>query len=501
MLAFLAERDYLVHVPQSTIAGESEWCFGQGAERILLAASVDAEIMRRRKRFAAQWIEARAARQPTSERFELVAKLYDDGGDAARAGRSFIIAADEARQRLRYERARSLYLRGIRMLDLDDSVLKLEGYHKLGDVAARLGRGREALAHFGEMLRIAWRMDLPAKGGAAHARVGRLHRTMGDYKRALHHLDLAQVLFGLAGDRVGRAATFDDIGRVRFLTGELAEALRCHHAALALREELGDERGKALTLSGMGLVRTLAGDLSGAHQHFRRALDISRAVRDPRGVALSLLDLGVIEREAGHPDRALEFLEEARRLARDWAEKLSECQIGIQIGDCLRIVGRLTDAERELRTAKDIARKFAAKRLLAEADRAQAEVQLATGHPLAARDIAAAALDVAEAIGAKPLAGALTRVFAMAVAHGAPGDADRGGAREMFDRAAELLAEAGAELELGRTLMAYADFEASAGRDDAAWKMRSEARVIQERARHSNHPTPPLQPPAATSAG
>src|SRR5206468_2660116 len=218
LLDLLEEREYVVRMPAPSITGEVEWAFAQGAERTLVATAVDPEAMRRRKRVAAQWIEGRAVR--TSERLELLGQLYEDGGDARRAGQRFIAAADEARRRLRLDRARALYLRGLRLLDMDDSALKLEAHHRLGDVAQRLGRTREALAHFGDMLCAAWRMDLPGKGGAAHARIGRLYRSLGDYRRALQHLELAQILFELAGDRPGIAACYDDIGRLHFLIGD-----------------------------------------------------------------------------------------------------------------------------------------------------------------------------------------------------------------------------------------------------------------------------------------
>jgi hypothetical protein len=73
-------------------------------------------------------------------------------------------------------------------------------------------------------------------------------------------------------------------------------------------------------------------------------------------------------------------------------------------------------------------------------------------------------------------------VLATAVARGAPGEPDRGGPREMFDRAVELLGSAGAELELGRTFSAYAEFEERTGRSTAAGELRVQARDIQERA-------------------
>jgi hypothetical protein len=55
----------------------------------------------------------------------------------------------------------------------------------------------------------------------------------------------------------------------------------------------------------------------------------------------------------------------------------------------------------------------------------------------------------------------------------------------MFDRAVEVLTNAGAELELGRTLAAYADFEERTGRDSAASELRRQANLIRDRARRS----------------
>jgi tetratricopeptide (TPR) repeat protein len=481
LLDLLEEREYVVRLPTSSITGEVEWAFAQGTERALVTATVDTEVMRRRKRFVAQWIEGRAVR--TSERLELIGNLYEEGGDPRRAGQAFISAADEARRRLRHDRARALYLRGLRLLDLDDSVTKLDAYHRLGDVAQRLGRTHEALAHFASMLRVAWRMDLPAKGGAAHARIGRLYRSVGEYRRALQHLELAQLLFELAGDRAGIAATYDDVGRVHFLTGDSEASMACHRSALAVRGELGDERGKALTLSWMGLVEAQAGRLASAQRTFKRALELGREARDGHGILFSLLDLGGIEREAGNLDRAQALLEEARKLARDMGEHLSECHVTLQLGHTRFLRGECDGAEVELRKARDIARRFGAKRLMAEADRVIAEARLHRGDVLEARDRAHASLTIAEGIGAAPLAGAALRVLATAVTRGAPGDPDRGGPREMFDRAVELLGGVGAELELGRTFAAYAEFEERTGREAVAGDLRAQAQGIHDRAR------------------
>ncbi len=478
----LEERDFLWRIPGGTVPGEVEWAFKHNLERDLVAGGVDPDLMRARKRFAAQWLETRlgAARD---DRMEALGTLYEDGGDARRAAYCLLTAGDQARARLRLDRARSLYLRGVRLLELDDAIAKMDAMHKLGDVAARLGRTREALAHFGEMLRLAWRLDLPAKGGAAHGRLGRLHRALGDYKRALAHLELARRLFELGGDKPGIASVLDDMGRVKLLTGNPDASMECHRAALAVREEVGDDRAKALTLAFMGEVQHQSGDLVAAEEHLRRALDLRRRTGDRQGVVSSLLGLGAVARDRGNADHAVAILEESRTLARELGERLYECYAGIEVGDCRLAAGRPRDALGEFRHAKEIARQFGAKRLVADALRGGAEAHLALGDALKARDDARAALDIADAIGAPGVAGACLRVLATALGLGAPGDAEVGGAREAFDRALRVLGDAGAEIELGHALVAYADFEERTGREDAAAALRADAEVIRTNAR------------------
>ena len=114
-----------------------------------------------------------------------------------------------------------------------------------------------------------------------------------------------------------------------------------------------------------------------------------------------------------------------------------------------------------------------------------AEVELARGETLDARDEARGAYELAERIGAPPTAGAALRVVASAVGLGAPGDSDLGGAREMFDRSIEILSNVAAELELGRAFAAYAEFEERTGRKAAAQELRRQAGLIRDKARAS----------------
>ncbi|MEO5770266.1 MAG: tetratricopeptide repeat protein, partial [Polyangia bacterium] len=482
ILERLAARDLVTVVADCSLPGDVEWNFKHPRDAELLLRVADPELLARRRLFAAQWLESRGG-AGRDARFEMLGNLYEDGGDARRASYCLLTAAADACRRVELERARALYLRAIRLLRIDDAVAMMDALYAVGDLATRLGRTREALAHFQEMLRLAWRLDLPAKGGAAHGRLGRLHGTLGEHRAALAHLEAARQLFELAGDLPGIAATFDDKGRVHLLGGAPEASLECHRAAYQVRDRLGDERGKALTVARMGEVEHETGDLVAAEGHVRQAIDLRRRLGDRPGMVASLLELGALERDLGRVDRAIAILEEARTLARDSGELLFECSIAVALGDCWLAQERPVEARPHFIEAQAIARKFGAKVLLCQASRGLAEVALARGQMAEARDEARGAFEVADKIGALPVAGAALRVAAAAVGLGAAGDVELGGAREMFDRSIEILSNVGAELELGRAFAAYAEFEERGGRKSAALELRRQATLIRDNAR------------------
>ena len=481
VLTSLAERGYINRLSETSVPEEAAWGFRHALEERLIRATADPALTRRRKIFGAQWLESRGG-GGRDQRLEMLATLYEGAGDARRAAYCYITAAAAARTQMLFDRAHVLYLTGIKLLDGGDAVAKMDALYAAADIAARLGRTREAIGLFRDMLRLAWRLDLPNKGGAAHGRIGRLWATLGEHKRARAHLQLARKLFDLVGDQAGVAASLDDLGRVHFLMGAPNRSLDCHAAALALREQMGDARGRALTLSRMGQIQHETGDFARAADHFTSALYLRRELGDHQGVAASLLDLGALERDLGHYEQALALLGEGRQLAAASGERLYECSLAIEIGDTYLAAGFPLPALEELKAARDIARKFGAKLLLSEATRAIAEAELALGDVVRAKDHARVAFEIGSRAGSPSLAGAALRVIASAVAMGAAGEDELGGAREMFDRAVDVLSRAGAELELSRTLCAYADFEEQVGRKESADGLRRHAAEMGVRA-------------------
>jgi len=114
---------------------------------------------------------------------------------------------------------------------------------------------------------------------------------------------------------------------------------------------------------------------------------------------------GSLAREAGHPGLAQNLLEQARAVAREMGECLNECHVALQIGGVHLALGQVAEAEAELKAARDIARKFGARRLCAEADRGLAEICLVREDHMGAREHASRAAAEGEEIGSRAAGG------------------------------------------------------------------------------------------------
>ncbi len=479
----LVERDYLLRMPDSSVPGEIEFIFKHNLEHDLIQKLLTAERARRYHLLAAEWLETRLPprEEQSGEQLEYQGALYEQGGDRVRAAGCYLAAADKARARFANEAAIELYERGLKLYDPDDALSRIDPLHNYGDVLQRGGRAQEALATFREMLRAAWRLDHAAKAGAAHGRIARLHRGLGDYKAAEEHLNQALALFRTAGDSRGVAAVEDDLGRVAFLRGDFGAALDRHGRALDLRRALGNKRSLALSLHNLALVHQASGAPGEAVVRFSEALALRREIGDRQGVVQSLIAVAAAWRDRGDADRALEVLKEALQLAREIGDRLEQATILTRMGELLIRVARDDEASEHLAQASELAQTFGDKLLQSEAARLLAEVYLQLGDLRAARNEARRALDLAEKVGSRPSQAQAHRVLGAVTAKGGITDEDKSEADRHFTRAIEILNEVGAELELGQTFESYSHVLVERGDFDAAATFNERAGEITER--------------------
>jgi tetratricopeptide (TPR) repeat protein len=483
MLEELVERDYLLRMPDSSVPNEIEFIFKHNLEHDLIAKLLPPERARRYHLLAAEWLETRLPprEEQSGEQLEYQGGLYEQGGDPVRSAACYLAAADKARARFANEAAIELYERGLRLYDADDALSRIDPLHNYGDVLQRAGRAQEALTTFREMLRAAWRLDHAAKAGAAHGRIARLHRGMGDYKTAEEHLGHALGLFRTAADSRGVAAVEDDLGRVAFLRGDYPMALERHGRALDLRRALGNKRSLALSLHNLALVHQASGAPGEAVVRFSEALALRREIGDRQGVVQSLSAVAAAWRDRGDPDRALEVLKEALLLAREIGDRLEQATILTRMGEVLIRLARDDEASEHLAQASELAHTFGDKLLQSESARLLAEVYLQLGDLRAARNEARRALELAERVGSRPSQAAAHRVLGAVTARGGITDEDKAEADRHFTRAIEILHEVGAELELGQTFESYSHVLSERGDYDAAATFTERAGEITER--------------------
>jgi tetratricopeptide (TPR) repeat protein len=483
-LGELVERDYLLKMPDSTVPGEAEYIFKHNLEHDLVLKLVPPSEARRYYRAAAEWLETRLPhdeREQTGEQLEHQATLYSKGGNRARAAERYIQAAAKARARYANEAAAELYARGIELLDPEDLLARLDPLHDYGDVLQRAGRTKQALAAFEAMLHAAWRLDYTAKAGAAHGRIARAWRALGDYDAAEQHLDRALQLFRVAGDTRGVAGVEDDLGRVAFLRGAYPQALERHGRALDLRRALGEKRSLALSLHNLAMVHQASGTHAEAMMRFSEALALRREIGDRPGVVQSLQAVASAWRDRGDVRRSFEVLAEALGLAQEIGDRLEQGSILTRMGEALAQLGRDAEASDHLAQASELAQTFGDRLLQSEAARLLAEVYAQMGDMKAARTEARRALELAEKVGSRPYAGMAHRVLGTILAKGGITDDDKVQAEQHLQKSIEILGDVGHELELGRSYQSYADILNDRGDTDGATTFNERATEITER--------------------
>jgi tetratricopeptide (TPR) repeat protein len=472
----LVDRDYIMDMPDSWIPREQEYLFKHNLEYSIIEATVDPKRQKRFHLFVAQWLESRI-REPSEDHFEFLGAQNEAGGDPRRAAFCFIRAGDLARAKFANELAIRNYENGLRLLETPNVLAKIDALHSIGAVCAHVGRNKEALAHFQEMLRLSWLLDAVSKGGAALGRIGRIHRSLGEYDEAMERYQSAQQLFRRAKDLRGVAGTLDDTGKVHFLQGDYSQALRLHEKALDLRHEIGDERSTAFTLASIGMVYQAVGQFQEALRCFEESLDIRRRIEDFFGVVESLNAAAEIFQELGEYDRARLFWTDALEVARTTGDRLEQARQLIGLGESHRLAGELDRARGMVAEAQDIVTSLGNDRLWSDCLRIRGRIALDAGDMDVGRDLLKEALVLAEERGYDQQVGVTQRALAeLAANRGFAHEAE-----ERFEKSMEIFSTLGNHLEVLRCCEAMADFYDQTGGEEKVKQFRESAENIRKR--------------------
>ena len=446
----LEERDYILKMPDSSIPGESEYAFKHNLERETLLQLTAESLRVNTHRSVAEWLSFRLS-EKREEHLEMLAYHYGAAGDATKAAEYYLRAGHRARERYANVKAAEYFTTGLEHAACADPRARMEGFHAYGDVLQRAGRNQEALQAFEAMLREAFLLDLRAKGGAAHNRIGRLYRAIGHLEDAMRHLGNGQALFEQAGDERGQAASLDDIGKVHWMRGDYETAERFLTQARDRRKSLGDARSLALSLNNLGLVYQDSGRFSEALTAFEEALVLRREKRDLPGICQTLNNLGTIHQDAGDHERAAALYQQALGVADEVGDRMRQAVILTNLGESHYRLGSPGEAIRVLTRAEGISETLGDRILEGEILRGLSKAQMLIGNLERARERVSASVELLRQAGGKPFLGVALRTQGEIFSRSAVNDEDMNLALGALRQSIKLFTELGNDLELRRS--------------------------------------------------
>jgi len=455
----LKERDYILTLPDSTFPDDEEFAFKHNLERETLLKLLPKGQARRFHKAIADWLSFKQHVRTHEEYMGQLARHQEQAGLVVQAAATFLDAAHLARERYANSKASEYYIKGLGLLRdgaEGSTEQQLRALHHYGDVLQVLGKNDEALDAFNEMLVRAYRLNLKAKGGAAHARIGRLYRDTGRLDDAQQHFESALALFEDANDDRGIASTVDDIGKLYWLRGDYPKALESTQRALTMRRKLGDRRSIALSLNNLGLVYQDSGQFKLALDAFEQALRIRREIGDLVGVSISLNNLGTVAQDQRDDTQALTLFLEAHEVAKETGDRNRLALVLTNLGETYNRLGDPAKAVFHLKQAEEIADELGDKMGLAESVRGLGKAYLAQREYTKARECTARAVEIFREVQSKVQLGVALRSLGEVMAAGSAGGDELLTARAHLLQSIWIFEEIGNDVELARSCRVYA---------------------------------------------
>lgn len=448
----LSARD-LIH-PSGThdVPHEQVWRFKHAVEQRLLASAADQALAQRAAARTAQWLLAQPGNRAPGFAARVAVSL-ERAGQPTRAAQAWLDAADEARLRHATVEAIRLLRRALDQIGDAHPDLRIEALHRLGTLLDLRGAHDQAIPVFEELGRLAWAVASRSKGGLAFHKLGRCHRSLGDYAQARACLEQALALFSHVDDLPGVAAARDELGRVWRQQGDLVQAQAAFEEALAMRRRLGEPRSIALSLTSSGAVLLEQGHMREALAAFREALQLRREAGDTQGIAESLNAIGVLMMERGDLHAAVSLWTEALATAREIDDRTTQAMLLDNLGEASLQIGDLQAAESWLVEAVRIAEDSGNRRIAGDAIRNLGLLEARRGNRQMALAHVEDALEIARELGSRSDEGIALRDLAelqAAQVFDPDGGIAAASAEAYFHEAIRLLEDVGAVAEVAR---------------------------------------------------
>jgi DNA-binding SARP family transcriptional activator/tetratricopeptide (TPR) repeat protein len=358
-----------------------------------------------------------------------------------------------------------------------------------GEALLAAGRLRDSAAALSEAARLA-RAVAPADGGAgaeaeslealALLRLARARASLGEYAEARASAEAAHQWFRALGDAAAAAAALVQLGEVDTALGEYARAVPHLEQALAALDTPGGDSGLVAGASAaLGWALGLAGEAERGLSFLERAHEMYAAAGDQRQDAHVLRRTQWVHLSRGRYELAVRLAEAAREAFRSVGDAFGEAKAELAIGQARVSQGLYQEGCIHLRRTRDATRGLGDAHCQAEALWLLARAEVESGRHAEGSVLLEEALDVVRTVGDRDDE---FRVL-IDVAAARLGGGDHAGALRAADEAAAIARELGSVEGEGAALAARTWALLGLGRGDEAVEAGKRSATLLEECR------------------
>jgi tetratricopeptide (TPR) repeat protein len=233
----------------------------------------------------------------------------------------------------------------------------------------------------------------PVLAARAHEMVATTLSRLDRHEEARQHAQAGLALARAAGDKAVQASLLNNMATVQAQGGDVSGAVVLFGQALALYRAVGDLFSVAIALSNLSEMSRSLGDFVGARSQALEAIELAREAGNRQIEGYAQLNLALMVLNLGEPQTALDHALAALAILREIGDRWAESGALTNAGHAELALGHWDAAAQHYAAACELCDTLGVGHLAMVAMGGLADVALATGDPVAARQQVHAVLE------------------------------------------------------------------------------------------------------------
>jgi predicted ATPase/class 3 adenylate cyclase len=366
LLEDVRKRELIFRREYSAFDATDEYIFKHALLRDVTYETVLLKLRRVYHAQVARWLESTSGER-ISEYLSLIARHYELAGETTKAVDFLRRLGEESLQVCAFHEAVRAFERALTLLpaidhdqvqggstaltnaDLAERAILLVN---LGNLYNRVGDYLKAIQHLEQGLDLARQANDPQAEISALNRLAQVASERGTYDKAQSYLDEVLVLAREQGDQTCVASTLSMLGSIAWKWGDLVKAEKCCHESLVIYRELDNRNRISKILNILGILATLQENFEQAEQYYEQGLSIAREIDNRLLVADLLNNLGYLNHHSTQNlEKAKRYYQESLPIAREIDHRSGATSTLVNLGQLNILLGEQQAALNYLREA------------------------------------------------------------------------------------------------------------------------------------------------------